>query len=45
MDLVIKSNWLYVMDNVLTPEECEEVIKAADTLMGKSKTLGVEIKG
>ena len=45
MDLVIKSNWLYVMDNVLTPEECEEVIKTADTLMGKSATLGVEIKG
>jgi len=44
MELVLKSDWLYVMDNVLTPEECEEVIVTAESLMKKSTTIGEDIK-
>jgi prolyl 4-hydroxylase len=44
MELVLKSEWLYVIDNVLTPEECKEVIINADSIMEKSQTLGVEIR-
>ena len=44
MELVLKSEWLYVMDNVLTPEECKEVIMTAESLMTKSETIGQEIK-
>jgi len=43
MELVLKSDWLYVMDNVLTPEECEEVIRTGESMMTKSTTVGIEI--
>ena len=45
MELVIKSDWLYVMDSVLTPEECKEIIENGDPNMSKSETVGEEIKG
>ena len=45
MELVIKSDWLYVMDNVLTPEECKELIKMAEPSMNKSSTVGKVIDG
>tara|TARA_R110001606_G_C15250684_1_gene637349 strand:- start:85 stop:666 length:582 start_codon:yes stop_codon:yes gene_type:complete len=45
MELVIKSDWLYVMDNVLTPEECKELIKMAEPEMESSSTVGKTIHG
>tara|TARA_R100000900_G_scaffold103281_1_gene80186 strand:+ start:548 stop:1126 length:579 start_codon:yes stop_codon:yes gene_type:complete len=45
MELVLKSDWLYVMDNVLTPEECRQIIKHADPNMVESDTVGATIKG
>ena len=40
MELVLKSDWLYVMDNVLTPEECKKVIEIGEKYMEKSTTMG-----
>ena len=45
MELVIKSDWLYVMDNVLTSEECKELIEMANPAMEDSDTVGPDIKG
>ena len=30
MELVLKTHWLYVMDNVLTDEECDELIEQSE---------------
>ena len=45
MELVIKSDWLYVFDNVLTPEECKEIMDMAEDTMEKSRTVGEIIEG
>tara|TARA_R110001583_G_scaffold155567_1_gene307236 strand:- start:6429 stop:7010 length:582 start_codon:yes stop_codon:yes gene_type:complete len=45
MELVLKSDWLYVMDNVLTTEECEELISMGTPSMGDSSTVGKIIEG
>jgi|TARA_R100000908_G_scaffold64518_2_gene48783 prolyl 4-hydroxylase len=45
MELVIKSDWLYVMDNVLTSEECKELIEIAEPTLEDSTTVGTVIKG
>ena len=45
MELVIKSDWLYVFDDVLTPEECEEIINLSEDNMKKSTTVGEEVEG
>jgi len=45
MELVLKTHWLYVLDNVLTDEECDELIKESETSMEKSGTVGEKIDG
>jgi len=45
MEIVIKSDWLYVMDNVLTPEECKDIIENGNPTMEKSTVVGQRIKG
>ena len=45
MELIIKSDWLYVMDNVLTPEQCKELMDIAEDKMHRSTTIGKEITG
>jgi prolyl 4-hydroxylase len=44
MELVLKTKWLYVMDNVLTDQECDELINESEESMYKSGTVGVERK-
>tara|TARA_R110000765_G_scaffold282120_1_gene379308 strand:- start:208 stop:780 length:573 start_codon:yes stop_codon:yes gene_type:complete len=45
MELVLKTNWLYVMDNVLTDEECDELINESDVNMKKSGVVGEKREG
>jgi len=45
MELVLKSDWLFVMDNLLTSEECKELINMADPTMNDSTTVGIVIDG
>ena len=45
MELIIKSDWLYVMDNVLTSEQCKELIEMAAPTMNDSTTVGTVIEG
>ena len=44
MELVLKSDWLYVLDNVLTPEECKEIIDYSNPYMQESETVGKDIE-
>ena len=45
MELVLKTHWLYVLDNVLTDQECDELIEESEKSMKKSGTVGKEIEG